>query len=583
MKILKTFLPICILCFLFDTAFAKNYYFSSTGSDSNGCTIGSPCKSPQKAAAIATLPGDSLLFQCGGTYYIPLNFTHSGTASQPIVISSYGTGAQPIFTVAPTTGWTGPNTLGVYTKAVKNHPGTIVFYEDGLPLIPEASSSALADGMWYGDGSYLYYKPVTGTPTSHVLSFANLGAEPGYIPAIDLSGCSYVTVNNINFTAVGIGVKTFEVSAGTIGLVVQNCNFNYCQRAIFIMPGPNNNTGMVIQKNYFYRCQCGISMYTWTAEGTNTGSTAGTNQNCTISNNEFSQIGTIDGTKHWNVGTDFEGIGLNNFMNGTISNNYIHDGFQIGLSWYNITTRESSNNKIFGNTFSNTKKGAMTFVGDQVGTIYNYAYNNNWFYQNTILTGCVYSGVFGGSVVFYQGANTTAQNYFVNNTLSGNQNIVYFPLASEPYFTIENNIYYNTGQYGFMNWNWTAKPNTLVMDYNVYYGPTTNMAASNSWVFVYGRPITFVRNLGMELHSMFTNPMFNNTSTNDYHLQNASPAIHAGTNVGLPFTGTAPDCGAYPFTTTTSSSSSTSTTTTTPATHVKPANPSKQSGTPAVY
>lgn len=576
MKILKTFLPLCILCLLFDTAFAKNYYFSSSGSDSNGCTIGSPCSSPQKAASLATLPGDSLLFQCGGTYYIPLNFTHSGTASQPIVISSYGTGAQPIFTVAPTTSWTGPS-AGVYSKTVKNHPGTIVFYEDGLPVIPEASSSALTDGRWYGNGTTLYYKPLTGTASNHVLSFANLGAEPGYIPAIDLSGCSYVTVNNINITAVGIGIKTFEVAAGTTGLTVQNCNFSYCQRAIFVMPGPNGNTNMTIQNNYFSRCQCAVNLYTYTAEGTNTGSTAGTNTGCSILNNEMSQIGTIDGTTHWNVGTDFEGIGLQNFMNGTIKGNYIHDGFQIGLSWYNITTRESSNNKIIGNTWSNTGKGAMLLIGDQVGGVYNYGYSNNWFYNNVIINS-VYSGVFDGSVVFYQGALTTGQNYFVNNTLSGNKNLVYFPTTNPPYFTIENNIVYNSGSYQFVNWSWTAKPATLTMDYNLYYQDAGNVGTNTGWALIYGRPLAFVQRLGLELHSKVANPIFVSAPANNYHLQSGSPAIAAGVNVGLPFTGAAPDCGAYPYAT-----PSTSGTTTTPATPVKPANPSTQSGTPVVY
>ncbi|MGN6640182.1 MAG: hypothetical protein ACTHJ8_14835, partial [Mucilaginibacter sp.] len=170
------------------------------------------------------------------------------------------------------------------------------------------------------------------------------------------------------------------------------------------------------------------------------------------------------------------------------------------------------------------------------------------------------------------------QNYFVNNTLSGNKNLVYFPTTNPPYFTIENNIVYNSGSYQFVNWSWAAKPATLTMDYNLYYQDTGNVGTNTGWALISGRPLTFVQSLGLELHSKVANPFFISASSNNYHLQSGSPAISAGVNVGLPFTGTAPDCGAYPYATPSASG-----TTATPATPVKPANPSTQSGTPVVY
>jgi len=42
-------------------------------------------------------------------------------------------------------------------------------------------------------------------------------------------------------------------------------------------------------------------------------------------------------------------------------------------------------------------------------------------------------------------------------------------------------------------------------------------------------------------------PAFMNSASDDFHLQQGSPAIDAGVDVGLPFTGTAPDIGAYEF------------------------------------
>jgi hypothetical protein len=544
---MKHLLIILLLSSFATSTFATNHYFSSsTGSDSNPGTITQPYASISKASAIfSTLsPGDSLLFKAGDTFTGELIASASGNSSSQIVISSYGTGALPIFTITPTTGWTLVSG-SVYSKTVNNHPGTIVFYEDGIPLQPEASSSACTDGNWFGNGTTLYYKPTSGTPTSHVVTFANLEANGGYIPAIQIGNKSYITIQNINFTAIGIGVKSFETTAGSNYNVIQNCQFNYCQRGIVFAPGTNGDTGTKILNNYFYRDQCAVTMYTWSMFGTVTG-TAGTTTSCTISSNEMSQVGTVDGTTHWNIGqSDYEGIGIQNFVNGTISNNYIHDGFQIGLSWYNLATRSSANNLIFGNKIQNNGKGAIILVGDNNTTTSNYSFNNNKFYNN-VFVNTAFLGVFSGAVVIYQGTLTTAQNLFVNNTVVGNTCGVYFPSGNAPYFTIENNIVYNSGKYRFVDWSTTTKPATLTMDYNLYYEDSSNAGgASLGWVLSTTRNLSYMQGQGIELHSIVgTSPLFLNPASYNYNLQSGSPAINAGVNVGLPYSGTAPNIGA---------------------------------------
>jgi hypothetical protein len=46
-------------------------------------------------------------------------------------------------------------------------------------------------------------------------------------------------------------------------------------------------------------------------------------------------------------------------------------------------------------------------------------------------------------------------------------------------------------------------------------------------------------------HDMRVSPMYMNAGAHDYHLQSASPVIDKGTNVGFPYSGPAPDLGAF--------------------------------------
>lgn len=48
-------------------------------------------------------------------------------------------------------------------------------------------------------------------------------------------------------------------------------------------------------------------------------------------------------------------------------------------------------------------------------------------------------------------------------------------------------------------------------------------------------------------NSLYEDPLFVSPLDGDYHLQAGSPLIDAGIDVGLPFSGEAPDIGAYEF------------------------------------
>ncbi|HEX3385452.1 MAG TPA: hypothetical protein VHS53_09700, partial [Mucilaginibacter sp.] len=465
--------------------------------------------------------------------------TVNGTSALPIVFTSYGTGAKPIITLPAVTGWVPGATAGIYTTRFTIQTCCSLMFQDGVP-ITKASSSALTDGNWYGDGTTLYYKPTSGTTANHTLAVSNINNS--YIPGIDLSARQYVVVNNIQFNGLGIGVRTFGATpTGEVGLVVQSCTFNYCQSGIFFMPDVGNNTKSTFQNNLFYRCQVGIRMYTTAAVGgTYATRTTGTHINCRILNNEMSQCGTTDGTTHWQssvAGTDFEAIGVQNFVGGTISNNYIHDGYCIGISWYNISTRSSDNNTITGNAIMNNLKGGLIMIGSAA---YNYGYNNNLFANNLFVNSNGGPGSGDGTIAIYPGTLTTVNSKFVNNTLSGSLNNIAFENSNAPYFTIENNIISTSGQYNFVTWHFSTKPASLTMDYNLYY-----QSGTGYWAMSANKTLAQMQAMGLETHSKVANPMFVNTTGNQFQLQSTSPALNAGVNVGLSYYGAAPDMGAY--------------------------------------
>lgn len=94
------FLPIQLL--------ATNYYVSNSGSDTNPGTLAQPWATITKVNSfMANInPGDSILFQRGGSFFGGIILGKSGNASLRIVIGAYGTGANPVINTSYTlTGW----------------------------------------------------------------------------------------------------------------------------------------------------------------------------------------------------------------------------------------------------------------------------------------------------------------------------------------------------------------------------------------------------------------------------------------------------------------------------------------------
>jgi len=85
------------------------------------------------------------------------------------------------------------------------------------------------------------------------------------------------------------------------------------------------------------------------------------------------------------------------------------------------------------------------------------------------------------------------------------------------------------------------------IDYNLYYLAAEAITAAR-WYWrgtAYGYA-DWLTNSTQDANSPApANPLFVSIPTDDFHLQSGSPAIGAGTDLGLFYSGTAPDCGAY--------------------------------------
>ena len=95
------------------------------------------------------------------------------------------------------------------------------------------------------------------------------------------------------------------------------------------------------------------------------------------------------------------------------------------------------------------------------------------------------------------------------------------------------------------DWNGDVnKPVIFTVKNNIFYTPNPS-DATKSGMFVGWDYNDNVQASTIGSHDMHVDPMFMNAGAHDFHLQPTSPVIDQGTNVCLPFNGSAPDMGAF--------------------------------------
>jgi len=506
-------ISIILLFFIFvGPCFSKNYYVSATtGSDNNdGLTNKTPFKTLKKISASTFLPGDSILLKRGDRWNERLKLRSSGSPGKPITLGAYGTGKKPQITgvtnIDPAA-WIKGGDTGIYYTRVSRPYGV---YEDGFKIIddnrynipdgkntPGHPTLTGSGGDWYFDSSTsrLYYKPTSGTPSDHTVQFST------HSTGIYIERKSYLTIRDINISYVG-GSAIYVNASDHI--IVDNCDISYTfEHGIQF----KNSKGYCVATNNTI-AHVGDGIY-WI--GNNTGPNLAINNTVSycnyvtegsqFNNNDGHAIGMQNGDRYivkkntvsytnmaailiW-VGSGHTGkdcVIKDNIVLASRKKTYLKSYYGVGIGWHS------------------TDAGALT---------------GSKLYRNIIITGNVGFKLFSSHVPGPKVFNNT-----IYNCGEG------FRLKKADNWILKNNIMSYTGDYQIHEENALVGTNN-VFNYNLYFPDIRD-----GWIYRGNKLSPFQKwqiISKQDSDSVIADPLFKNTTLNDFTLKSDSPAIDAGT------------------------------------------------------
>ncbi len=511
---------------------ATNYYVSNSGNDSNpGTSERLPWKTISKINASTFKAGDSILFKRENTWREEFTIPSGGTTENYIIYGSYGSGDKPrILGSEIERAWT--NVSGniwesdhTFTDpyAINKYHGNIFFIGANGSVswgrVKKKNTSACVtefDWTWANNHIYIY------SPTDPNTRY--LGVEISQrFRGVALNAKPYITFDNLEIVyASGYGIHD-NIEANISGLIVKNCHIHHLNikgNHGYGISVARSNT--LFQSNEIHNCgRRAISLHAYGANGftyENHIAEYNTFYDCFHTTGVDIGVATSDNT-HWSNIT----IRYNYFYHNPMP--HAIDGVEVIGSGFMYCGQEGAgsinNVYIYNNIYKNTISRAFD-IGNISGPTNMYIWNNVFYgVDPNITTGSTYfiliqdqSDVNFRNNIFYNDADI---NHTTNFSVMG-------IVADAGKVTLDNNLYYNTSAKRLMIWYGTSYP---VSQWEIYKTVSGQDAKS-----ILGE-----------------NPLF--VSSTDYHLQENSPAIDAGVDVGLtkdlegnPIINT-PDIGAY--------------------------------------
>ena len=536
------------------------YYVSNAspvGSDSNnGTSISSPWLTIAKINASTFRPGDSVLLNRGCTWREQLTVVSSGTSGNPITFGAYGSGANPVISGADLVGAWSNYSENVWQATVANQPNVVIL-SGAVGTKCTSLEQLTAQGCWFWGGGTLYLYSAS-SPAS---AYPSPGAEAGRRSyALYLDGCSYLNFNNIDLVAgnlysIFMDGETSNIAYDSVGILkayTEGINHQSQYRASYV----------VIQNS--------VAAFNGAVGILATGNTDHwTIQNNTVYNNGYTyEQGGVENT--WGGGIKLvsgPGVtcGLHVIKNNTVYyNGYKGNGVaracpvpNKGFGIWVDTVGTVGNTVEYNNVFNNADDGIYIEKSSSQRVDYNLSHgnagngisvsdsdgiNSSGTYNNGVYNNTSYGNALAGLAVignYNQSGLSVYNNTLENNISVGNGSELAAQWGGENLGGLGRGNIYSYNLLGPSSSNFIQWGRSIGV--NVYY------SAYSSW-----EP-SYCGSVGCS-HSVQADPDFVSTSGRDFRLQPGSPAIKAGTNVGLasdyagnPVPGI-PDVGAYEFT-----------------------------------
>jgi hypothetical protein len=470
---------------------------AKTGNDSNAGTSSLPCLTINHGITLLT-PGDTCFVKVG-TYQEYVHFFSSGTVGHPIVLKNYGTDVVTI----------DAQSTRVYCLYAADQSYITI---DGINIL----NSTAYNLNFVGCNNVILKNMVSTAPVNSVTY--------GFEVTGDSNWADHFTLQNL--TAVGGGYciwLTGKVSNTT----VTNCEVSQAKYTgleinvdnVTIPSGPQllvRPRSIVVDGVYSHNNTIqGISMRIA--------------QNITVRNSHSAYNGAT-------------GIQIEAYTDTVlVENNICEFGSRSYTYETGIWLYLSNHATIRKNILRNNQTGLRVSGGSSSFQIYyNLIYNNNYSPggTNQSTSGVDFSNAHG---TFYD--NTLYGNCASNSQLAG---LYFYPDTST--VDLKNNIIMNSG--GAKDMTFLQMPASIVTsDYNIVYNAnraTSILVGSTSYSWS-GYKIAS----SQDVHSVNSDPLFEDSSNTDFKLLTGSPAVNAGVNVGLTtdYLGnlikSSPDIGAY--------------------------------------
>ena len=529
------------------------YYIDATnGLDTNnGLTVETTWKTINKVNQQSFSAGDNILFKRGEIWYgTRLEIDNvSGAINNHIIFGAYGTGAKPVISsvMSQSHTWTNvSDNLWTATNPPVINPQRLLI--NGTERLRSNIESEL-DGTnyyWmYDDSSNNLY--VYSTINPNTLSFEYSVDFP-----VIIGWAEYITIKDLDIQGGWTGVF---ITTASKNLYLYNLDIGkYCRNGIVISSSstsPSNYPQNVLIDDCLFDSHFAFDYSTSTTYNGNSSrgcsdgylsskQTSGQITNCEFKNWGHASI-NLNGTEVTNVSINNNYLTAPDICYGgrlTVDDASAIEVFNNKIYNTSITSQlNGQNNHYHHNIFNGTKDSPLKpdinagvgIQGYASSTVKENVYENNLFID---IEGAAFK-ISGNNV------NNIHDNIFRNNTIYNCGSLV-----NDESIIVEENLFQQTYDNAFQN--------------NLIFNSSTTQTCNfrGNIYNIYG----FNSQSGSDGYLMSSNisgdPLFLDSSNNDYHLNSNSPCINSGIltlattdfeGYTIPYNGTNPDIGIYEF------------------------------------